>query len=45
VTVLAAGASFVANDAGSAITIGKTGGTLATATHVDVILNYVIEAA
>lgn len=45
VTVLADGASLVANDANTAITIGKTGGTLATATHVDVILDYVIEAA
>lgn len=45
VTVLADGASFVANDANTAITIGKTGSSLATATHVDVILSYVIEAA
>ena len=45
VTVLADGASFVANDANTAITVGKTGGTLATATHVDVILSYVVEAA
>lgn len=45
VTVLADGASLVANDANTAITIGKTGGTLATATAVDVILSYVIEAA
>jgi hypothetical protein len=45
VTVLADGASFVANDANTAITVGKTGGTLATATHIDVILSYVVEAA
>lgn len=45
VTVLADGASFVANDAGAAVTIGKTGSNLATATHIDVILDYVIEAA
>lgn len=45
VTVLADGASLVANDAASPITIGKTGSSLATATAVDVILSYVIEAA
>lgn len=45
VTVLADGASFVANDANTAITVGKTGGTLATATHIDVIFTYTIEAA
>ena len=39
-TVLADGASFVANDVNTAITIGKTGGTLATATHIDVILTF-----
>ncbi len=45
VTVLADGASFVANDAATAITIGKTGGSLATATHVDVVLLFALEAA
>ena len=45
VTLIADGASFVANDANTAITIGKTGSNLATATNVDVILSYVIEAA
>jgi len=44
-TVLADGASFVACDENTAITIGKTGSDVATATHVDVILSYVIEAA
>lgn len=39
-TVLADGASFVANDANTAITIGKTGSNLATATHIDVLLSY-----
>lgn len=43
-TVLADGASFVKNDATTAITIGKTGGTCATATSVDVILSYAIES-
>jgi len=44
VSVLADGASFIQNDANTAITIGKTGGTLVTCTHVDVILTYAIEA-
>ena len=43
--VLADGASFTANDAGTAITIGKTGSNLGTSTHVDVIISYVMEAA
>lgn len=43
--ILAAGASFVANDANTAITLGKTGASAATATHVDVLLSYVIEPA
>jgi hypothetical protein len=42
-TILAGGASFVSNDVNTAITIGKTGGTLATSTHIDVLLTYVIE--
>lgn len=45
VTLLADGASHVANDAATAITIGKTGGSLATSTNVDVILTYAIESA
>lgn len=43
--VLADGASFVANDANTAITVGKTGDPVTTATHVDVIFDYMIEAA
>jgi hypothetical protein len=43
--VIADGASFTACDANTAITVGKTGGTGATATHVDIILTYAIEAA
>lgn len=47
VTVLADGASFVANDANTSVSVGKQSGgsNLATATHIDVILDYVIEAA
>lgn len=44
-TVLADGASFVANDANTAITIGKTGGSLDTATNIDVILSYAVDPA
>jgi hypothetical protein len=40
--VLADGASFTANDAGTAITIGKTGSNVTTATHIDVIFDYVL---
>ena len=43
--VLADGASFVANDANTAITVGKTGSSVTTATHIDVIFDYTIEAA
>jgi len=43
VTVLADGATFTPLDVNTAVTIGKTGGSLATATHVDVIANYVLE--
>ncbi len=42
--VLADGASFVANDVTTAITIGKTGSAVTTATHIDVILSYAVEA-
>lgn len=42
-TILADGASFTPLDANTAITIGKTGGSAATATHVDVILTYALE--
>ena len=41
-TVLADGASYVANDVGTAVTIGKTGSDVTTATHIDVILQYVL---
>lgn len=43
-SVLADGASFVDNDVNTAITIGKTGGTLDTATAIDVIISYAIES-
>lgn len=42
--VLADGASFEACDANTAITIGKTGSDITTATHIDAILSYVVEA-
>lgn len=41
--VLADGASHTPCDTNTGITIGKTGGTGDTATHVDVILSYTIE--
>lgn len=41
--VLADGASYTANDVNTAITVGKTGASVTTATHVDVTFNYVIE--
>lgn len=44
-TILAAGASFVENDVNTAITIGKTGSDMATATHIDVLLTYELVAA
>lgn len=44
-TVLADGATYTPLDVNTAITVGKTGGSLATATHIDVIANYVLEAA
>lgn len=40
--ILNAGASFVANDANTAITIVKDGSDLTTATHVDVLISYVL---
>jgi hypothetical protein len=42
-TVLADGASYTANDTGTAVTIGKTGSNVTTATHIDVIFVYVLE--
>lgn len=44
-TILAAGASFVENDTNTAITIGKTGSDMTTATHIDVLLTYELVAA
>lgn len=41
--ILADGASHTALDENTAVTVGKTGGALATATHVDVFTDYVIE--
>ena len=43
--VLADGASFVACDENKAITVGKTGSTATTATHIDVNFTYVLDAA
>jgi hypothetical protein len=43
--VLADGASYVANDANTAITVNKTGASVTTATHIDVNFSYVVEAA
>lgn len=42
-TVLADGASYTANDAGTAILVGKTGSNVTTATHIDINFSYVIE--
>lgn len=39
-TVLADGASFASCDANTAITAGKTGASLTTATHIDIALTY-----
>ena len=41
--VLADGASYAACDTATAITVGKTGAAITTATHIDVNLSYVIE--
>lgn len=43
--VLADGASFAPCDDDTAITIGKTGDAMTTATHIDVILTYAVEEA
>lgn len=42
--ILADGASFVANDVNTAITVGKTGSAMTTATHIDIAFSYVREA-
>jgi hypothetical protein len=41
--ILAGGASFAACDDNTAITVAKTGSNVATATHVDFIVNFEIE--
>lgn len=41
--ILADGASFTANDISTAVTIGKTGATATTATHVDIVMFYTLE--
>jgi predicted RecA/RadA family phage recombinase len=41
--VLAAGASYTANDAGEAVTVDITGDDITTATHIDVSLTYSLE--
>lgn len=43
INVLADGASFVAQAEGAGVVVIKDGSDLATATHVDVIFDYVIE--
>lgn len=45
VTVLADGASYVACDADTAITIGVTGSDISGASDIDVVLSYAVEAA
>jgi hypothetical protein len=42
--ILADGASFVANDANTAITVIKDGTDMTVATHIDVLLTYTVEA-
>lgn len=42
-TVLADGASYTANDANTAITVGKTGSSITTATHIDINFSYTLE--
>lgn len=43
--ILTDGASYVACDANTAITVGKTGASVTTATHIDINFDYVIEKA
>lgn len=43
-SILAGGLSFVANDANTAITLDVSGSSLATSTHIDVLLTYVVES-
>lgn len=42
-SILAGGASFVQNDVNTAITVGKTGSNITTATHIDFNVSYVLE--
>lgn len=42
--ILAGGVSYVANDANTAITVGITGSAVTTATHIDVMMSYVVES-
>lgn len=42
-TILADGASFTELDANTAITVGKTGSAITTATHIDFLISYVLE--
>lgn len=42
-TILAGGLSFADCDHSTPITVGKTGGNLATSTHVDVLVSYCLE--
>lgn len=41
--VLADGASYVANDVNTAVTVGKTGASITTATHIDFIVSYALD--
>ena len=41
--ILANGASFVANDVNTALTVNKSGSDVATATHVDFVVTYTAE--
>ncbi len=43
--VLTDGASYAICDAGTAITLGKTGSALTTATFIDILLTFVLDAA
>lgn len=43
--LLADGASFTQNDANTAITVGKTGSDVTTATHIDVYVEFQIDEA
>ena len=44
-TILADGASYVACDQNTAITVGKTGSAITTATHIDIIFQFAIDKA